>query len=134
MEEGTGEVTVRHLETVVESPQGRDKGITDAREPAARRRVRLEHHELLAHLLRGRHRAQILRDEIFSGVVREVVRDDVLRVYRVAEAGVGEGGGAVVVRVPGCDVDEKPKINGLYKENIGGRAYCSTATILTAEP
>ena len=92
-------VAVRHLQPVVDRPERGPEAVADPGEPAARRRVGLEHHELLARLLRGRDRRQVLRDEVLARRVREVVREHVLRVHRVAEARVGERGRAVVVRV-----------------------------------
>ena len=74
MEQGTSEVTVRHLETVVESPQGRDKGITDAWEPAARRCVRLEHQERLSPCLRLQRRVEIVRHQAKTRVMTEILR------------------------------------------------------------
>ena len=99
MQQRPSEVAVRHLEPVIDRPERRAKAVAHSRESAARCGVGLEHHELLPGLLRGGDRGEVLCDEVPARRVREVVREHILRVYRGAEACVGERGGAVVIWV-----------------------------------
>ena len=85
MQQRVREVARGHLEPVVERPQRRAEARRDAREPAARRRVRLEHDERLPRLLRDLRRVEVGRDRVHAHAVVEVPRELRLRVFRVAE-------------------------------------------------
>ena len=51
VEQSMAEVTINHLQTVVEAPQGSGEGVTDTGETTTRSRVRFEHDERLLVLL-----------------------------------------------------------------------------------
>ena len=93
------EVAVRHLQPVVDRPQRGAKAVAYARETAARRRVRLEHHKVLSELLRNSRAVKIRLDDALARGVREVICEDVLRVDDRAEAVPGEGSGAVLLGI-----------------------------------
>lgn len=98
MQQGTREVTVRHLQAVVDGPERRREGIADPREASTGRRVRLKHQERLSPCLRHHRRVQIVRDKTLTVLVREVRWEHLERVlWRVI--GIWEDYGAVVARV-----------------------------------
>ncbi len=123
MEQGPSEVAVRHLQGVVDRPQRRGERITDAREAAARRRVRLEHQERLSPRLRE-HRGVEVRLHLAQPVVVRQVRAELYeKVERLAIS--GEDVGAVLVWV----AVGMMRLN-LERQGYNGRvaAYCSTAS------
>ena len=99
MEQRAREVAVRELQAVVNSPERGSERVADTRETAARRRVRLEHHEVLSELLRDSCAVKVRLYDALAGGVREVICEDVLRVDDRAKAVPGEGGGAVLLGI-----------------------------------
>lgn len=99
VEQSAGEVAIRHLQTVVDSPDSRTKAVADTRETSAGRSVRLEHHELLPKLLGNARRVQIGFDEILTRGVGEIIREDSLRIFDGSEGAVREFGRTVLVGV-----------------------------------
>lgn len=99
VQQSTRKVAVRHLQTVVDGPDSRAKAVADTRETSAGRSVRLEHHELLPELLGNARRIQIGFDEILTGGVGEIVREDSLRIFDGSEGAVREFGCTVLVGV-----------------------------------
>ena len=85
MQQRPREVAVRHLQPVVQRPQRRAERVRDAREPAARRRVRLEHHEWLAVLLSEERAVEVGLDGANGVAMVEVLGEDGLRVARGSE-------------------------------------------------
>ena len=98
MEHRARDVTVRHLQRIVQPPQRRREAVADAREAPARRRVRLEHQELLALRLDVRRGVEVRRDERLRGGVVQVGREHGLGVAWGADAELGV---AVVTWVAG---------------------------------
>ena len=99
MEQRLGEVGVGHLQSIVDAPERGSERVTDTGETTARRRVRLEHHEVLSELLRDSCAVKVRLYDALAGGVREVICEDVLRVDDRAEAIPGEGGGAVLLGI-----------------------------------
>ena len=60
-----------HLQRVIDHKQRRRERVADPREPAARRGVRLEDHELLLCLLRDAYRVQVRREKGLGRAVGE---------------------------------------------------------------
>jgi hypothetical protein len=98
MQQRPGEITIRHLQSIIQPPQRRGIRITDPGEPPAARRVRLEHQQRLPRALRDPARVEEGRDQRRARRVVQVVREDVLREFGGADAVFGE---AVVVGVAG---------------------------------
>ena len=99
MKQRSGEVAVRHLQPIVDSPERRCETIADAWEATTRRRVRLEHHEFLPELLGDAGRVQIRPHEVLPRGVGEVVREHVLGVLNGSEPSLRELGCAVLVGI-----------------------------------
>ena len=66
MQERTREVAIRHLETIIDTPQSRAEAVADTRETAAGRSVRFEHHVLLASRLRDGRSVQVRGDNVLT--------------------------------------------------------------------
>ena len=101
MQQRRGEIAVRHLHPIIQSPQRRAKRVRQSREPSTRRGIRLHHKERLAILLREVRGVQVYGDDADAGRVVEVVGELGLWVPGL-EALSWEGGSAVVVWVAGC--------------------------------
>ena len=99
VQERACEVTVRHLQSVVDGPQRGRKAITSTRESTARGRVRLKHHKFLSKLLGDAGGIQIRLDDALPRGMCEIVGEDRLRIFDGSEATVWEFRSAVLVRV-----------------------------------
>ena len=125
MEQSTSEVVVCHLQGVVHRPERRRESVTDTWETTARRGVGLEHHKFLACCGDSRDRGKVLGKQVRGGGVREVVGENILRVYRVAETGVGESGSTVVVGIPRIQCSEYGT-----SMDVGSNTHTSTDMML----
>ena len=79
------EVAVHHLQTVIEAPQRSRESVTDTRETTTRSRVRLEHDERLAGLLRDARRVEVRLDGVDTQAVIEELGELDLGVLRGTE-------------------------------------------------
>ena len=115
-----GQVTVHHLETVVETPQGTREDVTDTLETTTGRGVCLEHDEGLAPLLGKCRGVEIRRNKVLARSVAQILREELERILgRVVR--VREDDRTVVARVAGeC-------MSVSVADGSAVTTYCSTA-------
>ena len=99
VQERTREVAVCHLETIIDTPQGRAETVADTREATAGRSVRFEHHVLLAGRLRNGRSIQVRGDNVLTARMVEVILEDILWVDDRAKIPSRECGGTILIRI-----------------------------------
>ena len=86
MKQRPREVTIRHLKTIIKSPQRGTERVGYAVETAARGGIGLEHDEGFSDLLCQSSIHQVVADGVHADSMRKVVGEDRLRVLRVSGA------------------------------------------------
>lgn len=89
MEESSGEIGIRHLQGVVETPECSAERVTDSRETTTRSCVGLEHHEWLVLRLCVRRGIEVWRNDVPPRTVVKELRERFLRVVQGTNTKLG---------------------------------------------